>query len=160
MTLMPDSKGQVLFFFAVWLEICSGNSAISSPGSKVWLQGSNTTDELHRRLSILWLQLCPFFSTLVNQSSVYPHLCSVLAAERSYPAPEIRGGGREELLYVRGKEQQAALCWSRCEERPHVQDKRNPGKMVGTQRGDQGADRLKLQSWTTSQSDHMDHSLV
>ena len=27
---------------------------------------------------------------------------------------------------------------------------RNPGKMVGTERGDQGSDRLKLQSQTTS----------
>ena len=33
-------------------------------------------------------------------------------------------------------------------------------KMVGTERGDQGADRLKLQSRTTSQSDHMDHRLA
>ena len=41
-----------------------------------------------------------------------------------------------------------------------VQGKRNPGKKAGTERGDQGADRLKLQSWTTSQSDHTDHSLV
>ena len=44
--------------------------------------------------------------------------------------------------------------------RPHVQGKRNPNKVVGTERGDQRADRLKLQSQTTSQSDHMDHSLV
>ena len=34
------------------------------------------------------------------------------------------------------------------------------GKMVGTDRGDQRADKLKLQPQTTSQSDHMDHSLV
>ena len=32
-------------------------------------------------------------------------------------------------------------------------------KMVGTERGNQRADRLKLQSQTASQSDHMDHSL-
>ena len=105
MTLMPDSEGQVLFFFAAWLEMCSGNSAISSPGSKVWLQGSNMTDELHRRVSIPWLQLCPFFSILVNQSSVYLHLSSILAAERSYPMPKVRGGGQEELPHIRGKEQ-------------------------------------------------------
>ena len=42
----------------------------------------------------------------------------------------------------------------------HVQGKRNPSKMVGTERGHQRADRLKPQSQTTSQSDHMDHSLV
>ena len=41
-------------------------------------------------------------------------------------------------------------CRSR-EERPHVQGKRNPSKTVGTERGDQRADRLKLQSQTTSQ---------
>ena len=46
------------------------------------------------------------------------------------------------------------LCWSTREERPYVQGKRNPGKTVGTERGDQGADRLKLQSRTTSQSEH------
>ena len=54
----------------------------------------------------------------------------------------------------------AVLCWSSCEEGPCVQGKRNPGKMVSSERGDQGTDRLKLQSQTTSQSDHMDHSLV
>ena len=37
--------------------------------------------------------------------------------------------------------------------------KRNPGKTVGAERGHQRADRLKPQSQTTSQSDHMDHSL-
>ena len=41
-------------------------------------------------------------------------------------------------------------CRSR-EERPHVQGKRNPSKTVGTERGDRRADRLKLQSQTTSQ---------
>ena len=52
-----------------------------------------------------------------------------------------------------------SLCWSGHEEIPHVQGKRNPSKMVGTERGHQMADRLKSQSQTTSQSDHMDHSL-
>ena len=33
---------------------------------------------------------------------------------------------------------------------PHVQGKRKPSKMVGTERRDQRADRLKLQSQTTS----------
>ena len=32
--------------------------------------------------------------------------------------------------------------------------------MVGTERGYKRADRLKPQSQITSQSDHMDHSLV
>ena len=45
-------------------------------------------------------------------------------------------------------------------DRPHDQGKRNPSMTVGTERGDQRADTLKLQSQTTSQSDHTDHSLV
>ena len=52
------------------------------------------------------------------------------------------------------------LCWSSREERPLIQGKRNPGKTVGTERVDPGTDRLKLWSQTTSQSDHVDHSLV
>ena len=51
------------------------------------------------------------------------------------------------------------LCWSSSEEIPHVQGKRKPNKVVGVERGHQMAGRLKLQSQTTSQSDHMDHSL-
>ena len=54
----------------------------------------------------------------------------------------------------------AALCWSSREEIPHIPGKRKPSKMVGTERGHQRADRLKPQSQTISQSDHMDHSLV
>ena len=54
----------------------------------------------------------------------------------------------------------AVLCWSSCEEIPHVQGKRNPSKMVGAERGHQRADRLKPQSQTTSQYDHTDHSPV
>ena len=38
--------------------------------------------------------------------------------------------------------------------------KRNPSNMVAAERGHQRADRLKSQSQKTSQSDHMDHSLV
>ena len=51
------------------------------------------------------------------------------------------------------------LCWSSSEEIFHVQGKRKPSKMVGAERGHQRADRLKLQSQTTSQSDQTDHSL-
>ena len=83
----------------------------------------------------------------------------VSTAERSYPGPEGRGGGQEELTRSRGKEV-AALCWSSREERLRVQGKRNPSKTVGIERGDQRADRLKPQSQTTSQSDDTDHSLV
>ena len=54
----------------------------------------------------------------------------------------------------------AALSWSSREEITHVQGKRNPSKMVGVARGHQRADTLKPYSQKTSQSDHMDHSLV
>ena len=47
-----------------------------------------------------------------------------------------------------------------CEEIPHVQDQRNPSKMVGAERGHQRADRQKPQSQNTNQSNHMDHNLV
>ena len=57
---------------------------------------------------------------------------------------------QEELPQVQGQ-------GSSREELPHVQGKRNPSKMVGTERGHQRADRLKPQSQTTSQSDHTDH---
>ena len=44
----------------------------------------------------------------------------------------------------------AALCWSSHEEIPHVQGKRNPNKMVGTERGYQRADRLNNHRQLTS----------
>ena len=46
------------------------------------------------------------------------------------------------------------LCWSSCEEIPHVQGKRNPSKMVGVARGHQRADTLKPESQKNSQSNH------
>ena len=46
------------------------------------------------------------------------------------------------------------LCWSRCEEIPHAQGKRNPSKMVGVARGHQRADTLKPYLQKTSQSNH------
>ena len=46
------------------------------------------------------------------------------------------------------------LCWSSCEEIPHVQGKRNPSKTVGVARGHQRADKLKPYSQKTSQSNH------
>ena len=46
------------------------------------------------------------------------------------------------------------LCWSSCEEIPHVQGNRNPSKMVGVARGHQRADTLKPYSQKTSQSNH------
>ena len=46
------------------------------------------------------------------------------------------------------------LCWSRREEIPHAQSKRNPNKMVGVSRGHKRADTLKPYSQKTSQSNH------
>ena len=54
----------------------------------------------------------------------------------------------------------AALCWSSREEIPHAQGRRNPSKTVGVARGHQRANTLKPYSQKTSQSNHMDHSLV
>ena len=48
----------------------------------------------------------------------------------------------------------AALCWSRPEEIPHAQGKRNPSKIVGVAREHQRADTLKPYSQKTSQSNH------
>ena len=67
--------------------------------------------------------------------------------------------GQEELPHVQGQNRWP-LCWSSREEIPQVQGKRNPSKMVGTERGHQRADRLKLQSQKSNQSNRMDHSLV
>ena len=52
----------------------------------------------------------------------------------------------------------AVLFLNSHEDIPNVQCKRNPSKTVGSERGHQGADRLKPKSQKTSQSDHMDHS--
>ena len=72
--------------------------------------------------------------------------------------------GREELLHVQGQEGQLVqgkeqrLCFD------GTAVKRYPTSKVretqGSERGHQRADRLKAQSQKTSQSDHMDHSLV
>ena len=48
----------------------------------------------------------------------------------------------------------AALCWSSCEDMPHIQGKRNPSEMVGVARVHQRADTLKPYSQKTSQSNH------
>ena len=74
------------------------------------------------------------------QQGEIPSLGSGAAAVRSYPMSKVRSSG--------------------CEEIPHIQGKRNPNKTVDVARGHQRADSLKPQSQTTSQSDHMDHSLV
>ena len=62
-------------------------------------------------------------------------------AERSYPTPEARGGGREEQPNVQG----AVAAWAQegREELLHVQGKRNPSKTVGVARRHQRTDTLK-----------------
>ena len=67
-------------------------------------------------------------------------MCGAGVAKRRYPTSKVRSSGREEI--------------------PQVQGKRNPSKIVGTERGHQRAERLKPQSQKTSQADNMDHSLV
>ena len=75
--------------------------------------------------------------------------------------------GLEELFHVQGQEGRrwgdtplprygaaAALCWSSCEEIPHVQGKRNPSITVGVARGHQRTDTLNPYSQKTSQSNH------
>ena len=69
--------------------------------------------------------------------------------------------GQEELLHVQGQNRWP-LCWSSREEIPQVQGKRNPSKMVGTERGHQRADRnhshrklTNLITWTTALSNSM-----
>ena len=59
---------------------------------------------------------------------------------RRYPSSKVRS--------------RAALCWSSCEEIPHVQGKRNPSKTVVVGRGYQRADILKPYSQKTSQTNH------
>ena len=51
-------------------------------------------------------------------------------AERSYPTPKVRSSGGEE--------------------KPHIQGKRNPSKIAGTERGHQRAGILKPQSQKTN----------
>ena len=74
-----------------------------------------------------------------------------VAAKRSYPMSEVRGGSREEQPHVQG----AVAAWAQesleelfhikvrrggGEEIPLVQGKRNPSKMVGVARVHQRAD--------------------
>ena len=47
-----------------------------------------------------------------------------MRAKRSYSTFKVRRGGHEDIPLVQGKEQ-PVLCWSRCEEIPQVQGKRN-----------------------------------
>ena len=73
---------------------------------------------------------------------------------------KVRRGGCEEIPLVQGKEQWLHFAGAAIKRYSIYQGKRNPSKTVGTERWDQRADRLKLQSQTPSQLDYMDHSLV
>ena len=99
---------------------------------------SNRSKAYCNKLIITWLYLL----RLYHQVNL-PHeqrMCGAGAAKRRYPMSKVRSSDREEI--------------------PQVQGKRNPSRTVGTERGHQRAERLKPQSQKTSQSDHMDHSIV
>ena len=59
---------------------------------------------------------------------------------------------------IQSKEQQ--LHFAGAAVKRYTMSKINPSEMVGVARGHQRADTLKPYSQKTSQSDHMDHSLV
>ena len=63
-------------------------------------------------------------------------LKEVLVNHKCYSKFKVRRGGREKIPSSRVRS-------SGCEEIPHVQGKRNPGKMVGVARGHQRTDTLK-----------------
>ena len=76
-------------------------------------------------------------------------MATVMAHERGQgELPHARGWGGSlgELPCFQSKEQRLHFAGAAVKRDPHVQGKRNPSKMVGTERGDQRADRLKLQS--------------
>ena len=70
-------------------------------------------------------------------------LCGSRRAERSYSTVKVRRGGHEEIPLVQGKEQRLCFAGASIKEKPHVQCKRNPSKMVGVVRGHQRADTLQ-----------------
>ena len=82
-------------------------------------------------LSFLRLHPSTAFQTLLLTMMATPFLLRD-PSKRSYPVPKVRGSGCTLL------EQREKIH--------HVQGKRNPSKMVGTERGHQRADRVKPQS--------------
>ena len=75
-----------------------------------------------------------------NPTSKEQWLSGCRRTERSYSTFKVRRGGSEGI--------------------PLIQGKRNPSKMVGVVRGHQRVDTLKPYSQKTSQSNHMDHTLL
>ena len=80
-------------------------------------------------------------------------------AERKYPMSKVNSGGHEEIPYIQGQEQWLCFAGAAMKRYPTFKVRETKIRLV-TERGHQRADRLKPQSQTTSQSDHMDHSLV
>ena len=79
---------------------------------------------------------------------------------------KVRRDGREEIPHVKAQKRHPRedtphpRSGAAAEEIPHVQGKRNSNETVAAERRHQRADRLKPQSQKTSQSHHMDYSLV
>ena len=115
----------------------------------------------------------PMSEVRVVAERSYPMPKVRAAAQTSYHTPKVRGGGQKEKAHVQGVAAAGArraersyshsrsggvavrrypsskvrssswLCWSRREEIPHIQGKRNPSKTGGVVRGHQRADTLK-----------------
>ena len=88
-------------------------------------------------------------------SSIISSESRLIWGSSSWPLPILGHGvaplGRAPVSKVGAV---AEFCWSSHDEIPHVQGKRNPGKMVGVARRHQRADTLKPYSQKTSQSGH------
>ena len=125
--------------------------------SGIHLKGANPMREPASIIYLQMVNLCEKLISFITKVGCDGPRISV--AERSHPTPRVRGGGREELPHIQGKEQRLSFAGAAVKRYP-TSTVRNPSKMVGIERRHQRADRLKPQSQTTSQSDHMDHSLV
>ena len=72
-----------------------------------------------------------------------PHIQGVAVARAQEGQEELlhvqgQEGQREEIPLIQGKRPVPALCWSGCEEIPHVQGRRNPSKTVDVERDIRG----------------------
>ena len=78
---------------------------------------------------------------------------------RRYPTSKVRSSGPEDIPHVQGKEQWLRFAGAVMKRYPSSKVRETQVRQWAL-RGHQRADRLKLQSQKTSQSDHRDHSLV
>ena len=85
---------------------------------------------------------------------------AVAAQQRKYPTFKVRSSSCEGIHQVQGQERQLCFAGAAVKRYPTSKVRETQVKMVGAKREHQRADRLKPQSQRTSQSDHMDHSLV